>query len=478
MKIKICHYAIIAAFVLPLIVVGTWSLLGERPTWSESENRSLEAMPQFSLSALLNDAFVDSFERHYSDTFPLRDFMMGVNRDINRFYYFNPFATSGPEGDVVLFIHGAGSQIAEGGEALPPPEGMLFPSPSPTDAQAIMPPANAAVDAVPDEPEHDAPEPEPEPPPLPELEDREADLNAGAIIIVGDRAMEILTLNPFVLTLYADVINRYAAAMPDAQVISLVTPNGGAFYAPAELRTGAYDQQAIINEMYGQLDEGVVSVDVYATMRPHVEEYLFFRTDHHWTQLGAYYAYAAFCETLGFDIVPLDEFDTGEIPNFVGSMYSFTAGYPQSAVLRQNPDTVHWWRPMREHSARVFWGTRVSEGGGYEINVVTESTTAANKYLIFTAGDNPLIHITTDVGNGRKIVVLKESYGNAFVPFLVNHYDEIFVIDPRKFNGTDLPYLDLAAFVAAYEIDDVLVINYPMVLSGTGYIDILNAVLR
>ena len=494
MKEKIGNIIIVALFLIPLYVLGLWSLLGEKPLRSEIENRTFESLPAFSLTSFLFDTFTDRFRDYYSDTFPLREQMLSANREMNRFYYFNPPFASQADENVTLFIAGAGTQIAEGGEALPPPDdfrsqNLMLPesdtspnhrSDSIWDNNQISPPTSAdeTIDFAANGEEIEAIEPEPEPPPLPELETGEADLNTGAIIIVGDRAMEIMRHNQQVIDMYAQVINRYASAMPDARIISLVSPNGGAFYAPEDYRTGEYDQQAIINTMYELLDEGIVAVDAYTHMRPHVDEYMFFRTDHHWTQLGAYYAYTAFCHALGFEIVSLDEFETGEYPGFLGSMYSYTSGYPQSSGMRDNPDTIHWWRPTRVNRGRVYWGTVVSENGGFEISLVAESTSASNKYLIFTSGDNPLIHITTGVGNGRKIVVIKESYGNAFVPFMVNHYDEVFVIDPRKFNGTDLPYLDLASFVANYEIDDVLIINYPMVLADSGYLYRLDAIVR
>ena len=147
--------------------------------------------------------------------------------------------------------------------------------------------------------------------------------------------------------------------------------------------------------------------------------------------------------------------------------------------MRQNPDTVQWWRPRGDYRGLVYGGSRVIEGSGYEIPIVSSSTSANNKYLVFTSGDHPLLYIKTDVGNGRKIAVIKESYGNAFVPFLVNHYEEVFVIDARKYNGTDKPNFDLAAFVATYDIEDVLVINYPMVINDNGYItNIINPMIK
>ena len=455
---------IIAAFLVPLFIFGIWSLLGDKPTISESENRALEPMPEFSMNALFRESFTRLFEKHYNDTFPMRDSMLSVNREMNKFFYFTPWKSDENSDNVTLVIAGYGNQVADRGEAMPPPEGM-------EEAITIQMPTRPVGD------QDDAPI-STEPPPLPELEDAVADLNTGIIYIVGTRAIEVVSWHPPAATRYGEALDRIVSALPDARIINLVTPNAGAFYGSAEYRSGIHDQQLMIDDMYEQLDESIVTVDAYSTMRYHVDEYMFFRTEHHWTQLGAYYAYSAFCDALGYNVVSLSDFETGEVYDFVGSMYTYTSSYPQSDVLRQNPDTVQWWRPRREVRAVVYSDPRMRSETSFEITLVASSTTISNKYLIFIQGDNPLIHITSDVGNGRKIAVLKESYGNAFIPFLVNHYEEVFVIDPRGFNGADKPDFYLPAFIAEHEIDDVLVINNTFVLSSTGYTSLLEAMLR
>ncbi|MBR5743242.1 MAG: hypothetical protein IKX85_05510, partial [Clostridia bacterium] len=251
-----------------------------------------------------------------------------------------------------------------------------------------------------------------------------------------------------------------------------------AFYAPEKYRTGAHDQKAYIQELYDQ-EVDVVTVDAYGEIRYHTDEYIYFRTDHHWAQLGAYYAYIAFCETLGLEPYTLDQFEAGQIEgNFVGSLYSYTSGYSQSSVLKKNPDTVYYWRPVREYFSRIYPDQAMTESKAWDGYVVASSVSAGNKYLAFIAGDNPLMKITSDAGTGKKIAVIKESYGNAFVPFLVNHYDEIYVIDPRKWNRDDYPRFHLKDFVADNEIDQVLVIDYPLVISNQAYINYLNNLLK
>ena len=89
------------------------------------------------------------------------------------------------------------------------------------------------------------------------------------------------------------------------------------------------------------------------------------------------------------------------------------------------------------------------------------------------SGDHPAAQITSDV-EGPVCVVLKDSYGNAFLPFLTNHYSKIFVIDPREFNHDNKPYFDLVSFVEAYDVDDVILVNYSFMINNAKYVKWLN----
>jgi len=466
----------IILFLLPLIVIGALSVFDEDATVSERENRVLKPLPRFSLENLLFGDFTLEFEEYFTDHFPFRDDLLAANTELNRLYYFTPSTSK----DEVSLLIPQDNDIAEGGEALPintpgaptgntdePNGGNVSPSPSTS-------PESASPSPAPDSSPTPSPTPEPTPEPEPELENPDhADFRSGSIIIVGDRAMEICYKNEGVMATYAETLNMYKEKMPDSRVINLVTPNGGEFYSPEEFHTGVHSQKDIIETTYNYMNDSVITVDAYGELRKHADEYLFFRTDHHWTQLGAYYAYVAFCETLGLEPYTLDQFETGTIENFVGSMYTFTSKYPQSSVLKENPDTLHYYRPIRNFTSRVYKDGAMDESTAYNGYVIASKVSQGNKYLAFIGGDTPLMHIKTDVGNGKKIIVIKESYGNAFVPFLVNHYEEIFVVDPRKFYGSDKPDFDLPSFVEDKAIDDVLVIDYPLVVSSKNYVAVL-----
>ena len=451
-----------------LLVIGVWSLFGNGETVSAVDGKTLAEKPEFTFASLFDGSYLPALERSYSDHFPMRDMLLEVGKTMNRFYYY-----SGSDENAVLIIGGS-TGAEQGGErldtALTPPVTPPTQTPTPDEPPEEKPddtPAEPAPEDTPQQPEEQTP------PELDEPEEEDATW-AGNVIVVGTRAMEIPSANEQIIESYADAVGRLADAMGSGvRTISLVTPNGGEFYSPQSMHTGIHSQKAMIEHCYASMDAGIVTVDAYSGLREHADEYIYFRTDHHWTQLGAYYAYQKFCEAAGFEAVELDRFQTGVYENFVGSMYTFTKGYPQSETLYNNPDTLTYYLPIYETHAKYYADASLQNGVAVSVvyTQLPESTT--NKYLCYIGGDTPVCVIES-AAEGGTCIVLKESYGNAFVPFLTSHYSKIIVIDPREFNRDGKPSLDLASFAAEQGIDDLIVINYPYMINNTSYIAWLN----
>ncbi|MDR0382301.1 MAG: hypothetical protein LBH86_09975 [Oscillospiraceae bacterium] len=446
--------------LLPLYALGAISVFGAGETVSALEHRTLGRKSEFSWRALFSGAYTRALEDDYADTFPFRDIFLRGSAVLGRFYYFD----AGEEAILVVPHQGTDLDVedvedAATSEAEPVPSTPenpgLTPEPAPpedpSDGSGAPPSEAPATTAEPNYPE------------MSEV------VNAGDVIIIGDRAMEIPYVNGAAVTRYAGVVNAVAGALPGAQVYALTTPNAGEFYSPVSMHAGASSQKDMIALMYGQLAPGVRSVDAHTVLSRHTDEYIFFRTDHHWTALGAYYAYTAFCESAGLSYPDISEFTAGVYENFVGSMYGFTAKYPQSQVLRDNPDSLTYYLPTVPSTETVYPSGRLENGRA--VPVVAENIPDAyeNKYVCFIDGDNPLSVIRSENGSGRSVVVIKESYGNAFVPFLTSNYETIYVVDPRHVNSKGKPSLNLLELVRAQKIDDVLFINYPFFINSAGY---------
>ena len=182
------------------------------------------------------------------------------------------------------------------------------------------------------------------------------------------------------------------------------------------------DQKWVLDTMQSRFS-GVNFVNSYSEIYSHRKEYLYFKSDHHWTQLGAYYAYRAFAESVGLTPTPLSDMRYEVInDDFQGSMYSFTG----DARVKSFRDTVEVHYPTKDATMTVT--RRDGTTQTYDRLIIPEY----GSYLSFIASDNPFTVINVPSNpQDRSILVMKDSYGNAFVPFLAEHYGNIIVIDPR-----------------------------------------------
>jgi hypothetical protein len=197
------------------------------------------------------------------------------------------------------------------------------------------------------------------------------------------------------------------------------------------------------------LNNNVITVHCADKLMRHRNEYLYFRTDHHWNGRGAYYAYEAFCQTKGIQPYTLDQRQLVTFDGFLGTLY--LNGEKDQAFLPAH--TVYAYKPYSTNASMIYYDTK---GDGYRWPIVCDVTNygASNKYLTFAAGDQPLAVFTNpDVKDGSVCIVVKESFGNALMPFLVDHYSTVYEIDYRYWSG------DLAAYAQQVGADDVIFAN-------------------
>ena len=176
---------------------------------------------------------------------------------------------------------------------------------------------------------------------------------------------------------------------------------------------------------------------------------MYFRTDHHWTALAAYYTYTQWADVKGITANDLSSYETVTFDGFLGTLYAKTNNSP---ALGENPDEVIAYIPHGTNRMK-FTDTK---GNTLSWNVITDvsSWVSSSKYNTFIGGDNPFSVIENPtITDGSSCVVVKESFGNAFVPFLVDHYQYVYVIDYRYYKG------DFYNFVKENNVSDVIFIN-------------------
>lgn len=442
---KRIYTALCGFMLLFVMLVGLISTFDKDEVYSESERRQLKTKPKMTISGLIDGTYFAEYRDYYADTFPNRESLMKGNTTLNGFYYFGGIGSKDSASLVIDFNANAAQQ----GEALK---------------------ATEDPDATTDGTE------ETEEPVKKPTEPLAAAEQLGSVVLIGDSAFDVPHADNNQIIKYAQAVTAIADTLgSNVQTFSMPVPNSSEFYTHKEYHTGKTSQIAMFDVVKNNIGSNVTFVDAYSVIEKHTDEYIYFRTDHHWTHLGAYYAYTALCNTAGFTPVNRDDFATGQWDNFVGSMYTYVANYPQGQVLKNNPDTVYYWKPSANITTTCYNSTALKNG--YAMGTICRvGEDVDNKYLTFMGGDHPIAIVETDTV-GPCILVIKESYGNALISWLTNHYSKIILIDPRQYYGKNSD-IDLAAFAESQGVNQCLVINYPMMLNSDGYTGLLEKLVK
>ena len=250
--------------------------------------------------------------------------------------------------------------------------------------------------------------------------------NIKSVIVYKNRAVQMFSGSKKVAASFSKLMGEYKLTFPDVNVYCMAVPVGGDFYLPNNINKN--NEIKFIDALYASLVNGVIPIRAYESLKPHYKEYLQFNTDHHWTGRAAYYAYEAFCNTIGISQVPMEKLNRKVIKGFLGTLYYYTL----SPELKNNKDSVEYFKIPYETKTVYYTKNSTTPVKG---NLYAESARGGNSYGVFLGGDFPLIKIVSSIKNNKKILVLKDSYGNAFVPYLASHYEEIYVIDYRYYEG-------------------------------------------
>lgn len=180
-------------------------------------------------------------------------------------------------------------------------------------------------------------------------------------------------------------------------------------------------------------------------LKAHQSEYIYYRTDHHWTTLGAYYAYEAWAESMGFSPVLKEEFQTAAATDdFFGTTYAKvrTGGRADTISLYERIDKTPYTIDynMGEFQSDSFYDLSKAEGD--------------DPYSVFFGGNQALadIQMKKNVEDGRTLLIVKDSFGNCFAPFAAQHYARTIVVDLRYVN------IPVGKLLRVYPADDILIL--------------------
>ena len=201
------------------------------------------------------------------------------------------------------------------------------------------------------------------------------------------------------------------------------------------------DEQAIINDLYGRTD--ALTVDLSSVLAEHSGEDIYYRTDHHWTSLGAYYGYVALMNAMGLPPVSLSDYQKTTVSEeFYGTIFS------SSGVRWVTPDVIDIYVPEAGKEVTSYFTDKAEPGELYVEKFLGEK----DKYSYFLGGNQPLCVIKGQNTDAPKVLVVRDSYADSLAPFLSESFSEVHLFDLR-YNRTSL-----ASYVEENGIDQVVVL--------------------
>lgn len=292
-----------------------------------------------------------------------------------------------------------------------------------------------------------------------DIEDGKAKLGSSGTIIIG-KGENVRALMAFGGTAkggggYVDLLNTLANEFPNANVYAMVAPLATEYYLPAKAAKASNPQKPFIYSIRDRLSPNVKFVDIYDELLKHKKEDIYLRTDHHWAGLGGYYAAKKLAEAAGVPFKGLDAYDKHVVKNFVGSMY----GYSKDISVKNAPEDFVYYTPNQVGYDAEYVTYTLNKN----FKIVRESKPfksaffkkfkdgTGNAYLTFIGTDQAFVKVKTSTPGNRKLLIIKDSYGNAVPGNLFYSFNEVHVIDFRYFTH------NLKEYVAKNGITDIAV---------------------
>lgn len=222
-----------------------------------------------------------------------------------------------------------------------------------------------------------------------------------------------------------NAVNSFAESCGIENQYFLLAPNSSyvhASYLPSQLKTE--NQRDIIDGIYSRLADRINTVDVCLPLINQNDELLYFRTDHHWTHKGAFYAFSELAREMNIETADI-EYDEICLSN------SFSGTLASSSGINEATDTLSALLPSDSLGKYYVQNFSTQEKSASVFD--TEKLNQKNQYEVFFGGNFGRIAIHTDNMNEQYLLVIKDSFANSLIPLLIPHFEKIVIIDPRYF---------------------------------------------
>ena len=375
------HVAVTAVLFLTILVGALALIFAPKQTFSEDENRVLEAAPQVTLASIRDGSFMDSIESYVGDHFMLRKAFISLNtraqllmgkRDLGSNY-----GTTPAEGGVYF---GKDNHIYE----------VLLPN--------------------------------------------RTDIFKNNVAALNSFAKK--TAMPF-----------YVVPVPSG---SQEQPDRLPYSAPN------HDQHDELASIQTALGTNAKVIDLFSTLSDKSGKDYYFKTDHHWNAYGAYEGYSALVTAMGVTPAPQSDFDFKAASNaFYGTLYS------KAVLSNQAPDILYLPIYKKQMALTQQTGKQSHNSIYWE-----EYLQKKDKYSTFLGGNHSVDVVkNASIKNGRKLLIIKDSFANSMIPFLATNFSEIHIIDLRYYNQDIYDYIqqngitESAAIYSIKQLCEVSVAN-------------------
>lgn len=209
---------------------------------------------------------------------------------------------------------------------------------------------------------------------------------------------------------------------------------------PAHARL--FDQAKYIDQIEKQMTDCRVT-DVRKDLLSHKDDYIYYKTDHHWTTLGAFYAFQAAAPSLGIEGDLSGKYVSYAVSDSFNGMLASKSG-----VNLGEKEQIDIYVPTEEDTDLIV--DYVDEGKRSTSLYDSSKLKEKDQYTVFLGGNSSLLDIRTVSTSTKRLLLVKDSFANSFIPFLTPYYREIVVVDPRYYSGTINDLMD------SYRISEVL----------------------
>lgn len=409
------HYIYITLMTIVFVAFTVVFDTFPRSTVSELERRELAVFPEYTSEKLCDGSFTREISSWFSDSEPFRDDLMALSMYIKSY-----MGLAKSEDDVTFHASKDVQPDGDAGEEI--------------DSALIKERQNRDIGEYENHVTAD---------------DNAKIANAGIVVVgTGDNVRALMAYGggPKGGVKYAEAANKYKERFGNGvNVYCMVIPTAIEYYCPDKVKRYTNSQLLTIRNIFAHLSESVKAVDIYTTLGKHAGEDIYLRTDHHWAPLGAYYAAEEFARVAGVPFMPLKDYERRVVHRYVGSMY----GYSKDISIKNAPEDFVYYMPRGVECTTTYITYTIDKN----YHVTGESRPMrgvffmhyrdgnGGAYCTFMGGDTKITQVRTSVKNGRRVMILKDSFGNALPGYLFGSFEEVHVVDSRYFTKNMVQYV-------------------------------------